>query len=791
MNNDFSGFQSEINYYCGTMIEAGETEEALNPYNPVPAKFSVLEGRMLAMPVAHSRPVIQTPQAMQKKTKEFQAQIRASVEAAFVAAKRELELENQGYKPEEIAKILEAEKTEALPVDLSRKNYRAQGEIIFAKLMQWQLNEQNIKTKKVNTLKDLLVGSRVASYCGWRYGRPVVEELNILNLEYFKNENESRLEKSDYVYYQDTLTAGEAIQEYGNELDDKTLQELLGGQFMGHVPKDALYQPTKDMAQYYSTRVAMGESYNDWRGGLAQSTNYNNGEMDRIVTRIHCEFKAFSPVIFLSFKDEYGQRITEKLSGDANVIPSSASEVEFTNRFFERAKKWVWVDEISGIEYEAEILWIPRRHEFTLLDDDHMVRYREVPNQPEYHDNPFADFELSYKGRLLYSRNADWISPLKRALPYAFQIMAAKRLIDREMAKYEGKSTTVDVDQIPTNLALETMNGMQSIDDAVLRNKIIARKTSTWYYSGGNSRNGALPSSTRSVGVQHTVTDTASQMIALQNLVNLIDVELGMALGIPPQSQGIVTPGTNARDNQQTMVQHTLSAQIIYYYLEDFWNSTLNEHMKNVLHYIRLNLDDLGHTLEAVLPDNTTEFFKVMPEDIEFMKDLGLTLQSNGREQLYFDLMTNQVFSIAQNAGEGAVAISSLLKAITTSASPEEMHAQIEKSAAEQAKRIQAQQEREAELQKQNVEQQLELERAKAGIAQETQLTLIRQKGAENARAADIQASMMERQADINENEVSDKLEGEREQREFDREENEKDRILDLKIARLKGSKQS
>lgn len=746
---------------------------------------------MLAQPVAHSRPVIQTPKAMRTKTEQFRQQIQASVEQELMLAKREQDLLAQGMRPDEIQKILDQERTNALPQDLSRKNYQAQGEIIFSKLMQYELNRQNVKTKKADTLKDVLTAARLCVYCGWQYGQPYMRVVNMLNLDFFKNENEPRLEKADYVYHMDTITAAELIQEYGNRLSDDIIEKMIGGGQQGSIPYDTMKRPMRDWSKYYSTMAAAGETFNHTEHGLAQSSEMNHRLLDREINRIHCEFKAFRLVIFLSHKDEYGQTVTEKLSGEADVIPEYASEVEFTNRFFDVSKKWVWVDEVTGVEYEAELLWIPRRHEFTILDDEEIVDYREVPLQPDYHENPFADFELSYKGRILYNRNAPSIAPLMRALPTAFQYMSVKRLIDREMAKYEGKASIVDTDQIPSNLASERMGGAGGIEDAVLRSQVIARKTGVWYYSGSNTRTGALPQSTRSIGVQHQVIDTASQMIMLQQLATLINTELGMVLGIPAQSEGQMTPGTNARDNQQSIIQHTISNQIIFYYLEEVWNSCLDEHMKNVLQYIRMNMDDLGYGLETILPDQSIEFFKILPEDVEFMEDLGLTLYSNGREQLYFDMMTNQVFSIAQNAGEGAVAISGILKALTTSSSPEEMHNQIQLVAADQAKRIAEQQEREAELQKANVEQMLELERIKTGIQRDAQIDAIRAKGIENARAADIQASMLERQADINENAVADKLEEQREQNDFDREENEKDRKLQLQLARIKSSKQS
>ena len=781
MNNDFSGFSEEIRYYCGTMMDVGETEEQLAPYNPIPSMFNILEGRLLAQPVAHSRSTLQTQKAMQQKTDEFIQEIRASVEEQLALIKMELQFEQQGFKPDEIAKKMEAERSRRLPQHIDKKNYQAQGEITFAKLLQSETIRQDVKTKKLDTLKDLMIGARLCTYAGWRYGKPYLDTCNPLYLEFERLKNKVAIEKSSWVLYHDKLAVTQAIQEYGEILDKKEFESLIESSPFSHGIRNAMIKPLRnDAGAAMLKEYTGGDSYtNEW--GLDET------RLGEEIHRVHCEFKAFEQVIFLSYKDKYGVKVTEKLPSDADVIPENASGVKFTNRFLQIATKWVWVDEITQIEYEAEVLYIPRRYEWTLLNHEILVNYRKVPFQPDYHEDPFGDFELSYKGGLLYSRNATWISPLMRALPYAFQKMSVKRLMDKELAKFEGKVSIVDLDQIPTNLGEEHSQGGNNIQDAVLKAKVIARKTSTYYYSGSNlTRTGTIAPNTRSVGIQHQVVDTSSAILQLQQIGNLIDVEAGMVLGIPPQSQAIVIPGTNASDNRQALIQHTLATQIIFYYLEAVWNRALDEHMANMITWIEMNMDEFGLSFESMLPDGSPEFFKVMDKDVEFMRDLGLTLHSNGREQVYFDLMTQQVFNIGQNGGEGAEQISAMIKALTTSASPSEVHDMITKASAEQQKRLAERQQQESEMQKQLAEKTMELEQFRSEMKLEADTRKISAQGDENARTAAIQADALRLQSDVDKNEVNDQLQRDREQRDFDQVENAKDRELDLKLARLK-----
>lgn len=791
MGNDFSLLKDEIDYYCGSLEDMGATEEELRGYNPIPGKLDVLEGEVLAKPVVGSKPSLLTRKAMYTKTEEFKKEIEASVDQELSLLIESMKLEQQGLPPEQIQQMIQEMRTRMLPQHLQKKNFSAQGEITFGKILQSAIERQGVKDKKLETLKDLEIGARLFIYCGWKYGRPHLEVLNTKQVGFYKSPNEKRVEKGDYVFYRDKITVGDAIQEYGNHLSEADLEKLVGDANFSTMFKDQYKQPIFSHLNYYSILAEQG-GHKLSQDGNFQGNSTLKAALDRLVDRVHCEFKAFEPVIFVSYKNEYGVEITEKVPSNTFVVPKNADRVEFTNKYFERSFKWMWVDEITGVEYSAESLWIPRRHEFTILESDILTLYRKVPFQPEYHENPFADFELSYKGRIVFNRNTKWLSPVLRAMPYAFQYMVVKRLQDRLASQYVGHEVLIDLDQVPSYVGKNHEAETADIDDPVLRNDIIARKTGKRYYSGSNTTTGMLPQSTRTVGAQHAVVDTSMQMLNLRELSRLLDEEVGMALGVPPGRQGIVTPGTNVSDNRQALVQHTLATQTIFHYLDQVWNCALDEHMKNELTYIQLHMDDnLGYSLESMLPDGSKEFLKVLPKDIEFMRDLGLSMYSNGKEQLYFDLMTQQVFSIAQNGGEGAETISSILKALVTSSTPEEVHDMIAKASSEQQNRVAEMQKQEAELKQKSIDDLLKLEKYRADLKLEADKDKIVTQGAIQLKVADIQASLMERQADIDRDGENDQVQRDAEQQAFEAKENQKDRDLQWRIEKLKASKPS
>ena len=386
----------------------------------------------------HSNYSLLTQQVRHKKDKEFIEVIRKSVDQELELAVVAMQLEQQGVPPEEIEKQLNSMRTLALPQNIQNKNFSAQGEITFAKVLRHTIYEQEVKRKKLESLEDILTVARSIIHCGWKYGRPHITVVNPLHVGFHKSPNEPKIEKGDYVYYRDEITLADALQEYGNELTDEELHKLIDavtpiGAMSDHL--NHMNQMIFDQTKYLSLLDSLGERLH--RGeGLAQGNALSNANIHRTLIRIHCEFKAFEEIIYRSHIDDFGERITERFSSDADIIPSTASKVEFTNEIFEKSYKYVWVDEITGIEYEAEILAIPRRYQFTMLQPDLLIRCNKVPFQPEYPDNPFSDFELSYKGRILFNRNTKWLSPLQKALPHAFQYMAVKRIMDREMAGY-------------------------------------------------------------------------------------------------------------------------------------------------------------------------------------------------------------------------------------------------------------------------------------------------------------------------------------------------------------------
>jgi len=785
-NNDLTLFRDEIDYYCGSLAEFGASEEDLIPYNPIPQKLEILKGEMLARGNT-LKIILLTAKAIQNKNEQLYNLIKQSVEQELQIVIEQQKQQLEGKSPEEIEQYVQELRTMRTPEDLNIKDFLSESEILYNKLLDFTYADQDILSKKLECIDDAATVDRFFVYPGWKHGRPYIQMLNPLHVGFDKNPNTPFIQHGDYVWYRDEITVADALQEYANRLSEADIDKL--AQFATTVNAiDARHasQPVFDYTQYYSLLEYFGERLK--RGvGTHQGRAVTRMNVFQTLWRVHLEFKAFREVVFLTIKDDYNETIT--LDVKANVIPKEASLVKYTNRWGEQSEKYVWAAE-DGTNMEAEVMWIPRRYEVTRLGNDIYVDFREVPFQPDYGDNPFSRFELSYKGGIINSRNAKSVSLVQRALPYAFQYMAAKRLQDREMAKYVGQERAVDVDQIPDELALDHENDPAVDQDRALRNDVIARKTGTRYYSGSRSANGLPVPPTRSAGVTYNVVDTSPQLLNLQQLCGLLNVEVGMAMGIPPQREAMTLPNTNVSDNRQALVQASLSTQSVFFFVDKVWAHVLNEHLLNLKTYLQnlfaTNPKLTNHQFEYILPNGTKELLQVTPNQVEQLEDIGLYIFNSGKDKMYFDIMLANLQPIAQNAGQGAASLSAILKGLVSTNSVEEVHKLISIEEQRQHERMLQQQQQQNEAQQQLVKLQQDMAKFQSNLELSVEMAKLEEQRNTRLQAAEIESTRFKQQQDVNSNEIADSLEQQREQQQWESAEKEKDRQLQLQLAKEK-----
>jgi hypothetical protein len=411
--------------------------------------------------------------------------------------------------------------------------------------------------------------------------------------------------------------------------------------------------------------------------------------MNVLYLELHFEFKAFRELCFLSYYNEYNKLISE-VHPSGYKIPKDATKTKFTNKYGRVSTKYEWVDSL-GRQYSLEKLWIPRRYEVTRLGQEIFINFREVPNQPFNIDDPYGSFELSYKGRIMSSVNTESISLVGRALPGQFQYNLVEHLKTEELKKYEGYIKNIDVDQIPDYLTLDE-EGQPLAEDklAVWR---YFRKTFGDSYTSGSANSSGLPNPNQTRAVTAEVAGSVVEMLNLQQLLQHIDKEIGMAMGIPLQAEGQVSPNSNASDNARSLQQGYTMIESYNVEFNNLWKCVVEEYLNQFINYykafFRDNPNIEEHLLNYIVPGHGKKVVKVLRKYMT-LGNIGLFLQSDQSDEEYRKLiMTYALQPLAQNAGQGAEIVSTLIKAITAGESKERVHQMLQLAAHDQSKREQ------------------------------------------------------------------------------------------------------
>jgi len=745
-NNNLEGFKKQLDEFCNPLGEnLGNIEEEILPYPKLHTKVNLLKGEILKR---NDNFIVNlfSPKVFAEKNVLRYQEIQKSVEEKLQLVVEAMKLEQQGLSPEEAKQQVDELRTKLEPKDLAQKDFLTDWEIFYNHAIKYGMYDQSYKMKKQETMEDTVIVDRFFVYSGWRFGKPYFEIRNPLYSGWLKDPNEPFINKGDYFWYKKPISLADVYNSYGHLLSDVDIERLGVYTHVTNISdprhnvlgadgaqSEAVFDHTLQEFFNDSTRHS-----DDKRVGLHQGAGVNRKHSkDRFIWETHIEFKAFRKVLFLTYDNERKKRITEVVPEDFE-IPDYAEKVKFLNQFGNESEKHVWFDPLSEKYFEAEELWIPRKYEVVRLGNDIYPIAREVPFQSINIEEPYSSFNLSTFGAIFTSRNAKSVSLLERALPYYFQYIYVKHIQNRELAKYQGYINDVDVDQIPTELGKD-ING-ELIKDPIATWMIYRKKTGINFYSGSQNSLGGLPPSTRSPGSAGHIIGTAQEIFVLQNLLSLIEAEMGIAMGIPPQREAMVAPNTNVSDNQQALVQSSFITEPYFFYVNEVWRQLFEDYLKNFRTYceriFESNPDMEEHSLSYILPDGTKELFKITKKMLDPVQ-MGLFVTDSSNSKEYINSMMNMSHAFAQNAGEGLESISSLIKSITAGASPEEVHKLISIESQKQQERL----ERLEKIKGESQEKIAQMQQRQIENAQNFELSKVDRQGMWQVKVAEVRSN--------------------------------------------------
>lgn len=697
VNDNIDGFRAELRQFCKPGIDSSiskeiDLDEEIVHYNRIFSKYSYLNGEMLKRNDKHFAMFL-SEEAIEFKDNELKEELVKALQEQLLLKFEQTRMTLAGGSRIDAEDYGNQMKSMPNPEEIPA-NFKSSLEIFTNDVLKYCHHSEEILRKKSLAFKHMITSDRCVFYVGERYGKPGIHVVNPLTFGFHKSPDEYRIEKGDYAWSRTTLTMAEVINLYGDILTQKQIETLATYTYgsslavnerhkvIGGGEPKVTYDPTS-----FEMGLHMQDSLHKTVGqaqGSGTNKRYNNS---RLIYKTHFEFKAFRELTFLSYYDEFGKEVTEVHPGEYN-IPDSATKISFTNKYGRKSNKYEWVD-ILGMSYTAEKIWIPRRYEVTRLGSDIYLNYREVPNQPLNLDDPYGSFTLSYKGRIMTSVNSESISLVGRAIPSQFQYNFIKHILTKELSKYEGYIKNIDVDQIPDYLELDEQGQPLGVDKLAIW-RYFRRVFGDSYYSGSQN-SGGLPNPNRTAAVRPEVAGAVAELFNLQRMLDLIDREIGMSMAIPLQAEGQVTSNSNASDNMRSLQQ---GYTMIEWYMMEFSEivrNTLEEYLQQFTGYyknfFRENPNIKEHFLHYVVPGNSRQAVKVLPEYLDY-GNIGLFLTADQSDDEYRKMIMNYALQpLAQNAGEGAEMISTLVKAITSGSSREEIHKMIVLAAKDQEAR--------------------------------------------------------------------------------------------------------
>lgn len=747
-NNDLQDYNDLLNKMCNDALSQSSAEELLLSYNKIRNKYDVLHGELLRRGNNH-KIILLTAKAIKSKNDKFVAAIQESVEKDLQLVMGKAIETLQSMPQQDLEKFIEQERQLLTPRDIKYKNFLSDVEIYKSKMLKHINLTDDILKKKVDSFQHQFISSEFYLKNSWKHGRPTIQLLNPLYCKYHKSGNEFDVAKSDWFMYSDEITVGAALDEYANTLGTKELEDLLESGTGSSIPdKSHLTDLLHDYSQFNLAR-SLREDSSMW--GLSE-TESSNSWLNNSISRSHIEFKAWDELLFYTHKDEYNDEITLVLEADTNIIPENASKIEYKNEYFEKDFKYVWADDFGS--HEVIIKWVPQRYEMTRLGNGTLVETRKVPFQPQYSENPISSFRLSYKGGVFNNINSKACSRMESAIPSQLQILVLKQLQNKEMSKYRGFTLGRDIAQIPMDLASK----LEKPEDILTAIDVIGKKTGTEFFDSEASRNG-VPNPQRSSPLIPMQLGSAESFILLQNAIQALDIEVGLACGVSPSREGQVLQGTNVTDNQQALVQTSLATERDYYEHGRVWTEALDESLGAwdiyFQHFFENNPDAKETFLEHAMPDGTRELIKILPEYVH-ANGLGVYLQDTYSDKEYKEMMKMQ---INQNTQELDIETRSAInKSISSGASTEEIHREIQMMMEGIRRRQQEQQEAEANFLKQKEEADRNLLKYQSELRTGEAIAITDSQTALKIRLAELDAEKWRMQNDVNKDNVDDKL---------------------------------
>lgn len=718
MLSNYRLFNNQINAdtfekICNPLgIDNGFYSENILPFNKIPTKINLLLGEELGRNESFSVALLDES-AVESKDLELKELYFNYVYNKMEVEMAKMQMRMQGADEETIKVKAEQLQQNYKPEDIA--SFKSEYEMLANSILKYTKHVNNFKEKKNDGFKNMLISGREPIRIGFINGKMDYQVVNPIHFFSIKGPEVSHYEDGDAAGERKVYTISQVIREFGNSLSDEDLNKLESWSTgdKRHLPKKKMdYHREESMGMKYA--MYFQDEYVDDFIGLHGSGRTNGFFQEELIWVSHVSWKWERKVGFLTEFNEFNEESCY-IVDDSYELPDEHETVFYINDWGVKNKKYVWYEEIlldtpmgpmpTPLKREIEWLWIPRVWEGTRIGDDIYVDIREVPYSPLSISDPWKA-KLPYHGTDIDAANAKAISPLSRAFPFAILYMIVMHMFVKLIARNYGSTIKIDTSQIDPIL------GHGDINLALEKTLALIREGVLVYNSYKDAETSAMVANTARPALDVINQSNTTDIINMTNILNWLDLQIGMSFGISPQRESQFSSNTNVSDNQQAIVQSANITQILFYKHNEIWRRVIEYYINSFKLYAKEmferhpNKDTLK--LHYVLPNGSSSILE-LSQDIASMSDIGLYITNYGNASQYINKMEELALTFLQNDRADLGDISMLIKSKIDGSSPEEIHDSIVKMEKKKQAQIQQQQEQQSKMAQSQQEQQVEL----------------------------------------------------------------------------------
>lgn len=397
------------------------------------------------------------------------------------------------------------------------RNFITAGEIDANNILKYHVKHQDINTKLVEGFKDILITAVTCHYVGERDGKPILELLNPLYLNYHKSPENKRIEEAAWASYEYRLTLSDIYDRWGD--DDEAMEKLTKTfGYAGYISDSqyrasGFYHPNDEYYQHlHRTRTINRDTYD--------SQILYQTELYRV---LHVEWKSLRKIGFLTRREsKYGEPIPLIVDEEYKMNKDIGDE-EIT---------WRWINEVwEGYKIGA---------------GPDCVYFGVNPKKIQFNNiNNINSCKLGYHGEVLNARNSEPVSLLDRGKPYQYMFIVIHVQLERLLSSDIGKVLIADVNTIPDNLTPDQwMHIIRQFKLALIDSASPKSKKANFNQMGS-----------------HDLSASANAIAQRIQLLDYFSRRCSEVMGVTRQREGQVSPHSNVSDNQQSIVQSSHSTE--------------------------------------------------------------------------------------------------------------------------------------------------------------------------------------------------------------------------------------